>query len=341
MHTDDDVTKNECKYSQNEKEYGLSVIVPCLNEADSIVQVLENILHILNGLLNCASEIIVVDDGSEDDSGIICDEYAKKDKRVRIIHKTNGGLSSARNFGIDIATGSWIGFVDSDDWLALDMYGKLYSSVKRENADLAICGFIRCDENGNAIETVPSIVYSVLTRHEAFNKLVGPYNVFYITAWNKLYNKQLFTKLRFPEGRLHEDEFIAHYIFDLCNVIVTIPEYLYMYSQRSNSIMRRPYSLKRLDGCLAILDRHDFFKAKGSIYYRHALRCLRQCYKELSVALTILNFTAHKTILSQYYKKVFWLLIKNGDLKAVKLFVFRHRWLYKLAKYMKDSIRIC
>ena len=313
----------------------ISIIIPIHNNENYLEKCVNSVIN--QQYINL--EIILVNDGSEDNCGTICDKYAGKDKRVKVIHKANGGPSSARNSGIDIATGEWIGFVDSDDWLKPDMYEKLYSSVRRENADLAICGFIRCDENGHAIRQLYPRDYSVLTKIDAFNKLVSSDRVIYVSPCNKLYKKKIFNELRFPEGRLHEDEFIAHYVLDMCSKIVTIPECLYMYFKRVDSIICKPYNPKRLDGCCAVLDRYEFFRTKGSDYSRLAANCLKLSYSLLLHAFKNLEFAENKTILTMYYRKILWLLIKSGDLRAVKLFIFRYEWLYKIANNAKESCK--
>ncbi|MDV4769588.1 glycosyltransferase, partial [Enterococcus faecium] len=147
-------------------------------------------------------EVILVDDGSPDNSGKICDEYASKDSRVRVIHKKNGGLSSARNAGIDVARGKYLGFVDSDDYIEKDMYELLYDNIVKEQADLSICGIYDIYA-GKKVKILPE-EYKVLDKVSAM-KIVLEAQSFSVHAVNKLYKKELFNKIRYPENIITED----------------------------------------------------------------------------------------------------------------------------------------
>ena len=140
----------------------ISVIVPVYNIEAYLRKCIDSILAQTYTNL----EIILVDDGSTDNSGEICNEYAAKDARIRVIHKGNGGLSSARNTGIDIATGKYIGFVDSDDYLAPDMYEKLLGAIVNNHADISVCNVHHVDENEELISSTflftPLIIFYLL-----------------------------------------------------------------------------------------------------------------------------------------------------------------------------------
>ena len=211
-------------------------------------------------------EIILVDDGSPDNSGAICDEFAKKDPRVKVIHKENGGLSSARNSGLSAASGDYIGFVDSDDYVLPQMYEKLYLSLTENNADISICNYSYVsEENGEIIPMVSPVKTEVLSREEAYSYLdvaMDGYS-YYVTAWNKLYKKELFEGCLFAEGKLHEDEFFVHHVFAKCNKISVIDDKLYMYMQRNGSITNTNITVKHLDGVYALCDRYKFFRLDG------------------------------------------------------------------------------
>ena len=212
----------------------ISVIIPVYRVEEHLRECVDSVINQTYTNL----EIILVDDGSPDSCPQICDEYARADDRVKVIHKPNGGLSSARNAGIDIATGKWIGFVDSDDFIAPNMYEKLYIIV--EGCDLAICNYSKVNEESALLNSDNAHMKDeVLTKVEALYKATYPScMVYYITAWNKLYSSKLFADIRFPEGKLHEDEFIVHHIFDKCAKVATTSECLYMYRQRDGSIMK-------------------------------------------------------------------------------------------------------
>ena len=169
-------------------------------------------------------ELILVDDGSKDRSGQICDEYAEMDERVTVIHKENGGLSDARNHGMDRAAGNYVMLVDSDDYIAPTMVECLYQSILKENADIAACNFLyffEDDRNQNFSTKIPS---EVLPGAEIFyNRKNDRSYGFWTVVWNKLYKSKVFGKLRFRVGKYHEDEFWANDIYQMDIKLVTVP----------------------------------------------------------------------------------------------------------------------
>jgi len=307
----------------------ISIIVPVYNVEKYLCRCLDSILQQTYTNL----EVILVDDGSLDNCPHICDKYAVRDNRVRVIHKTNGGLSSARNVGLDIANGEWVGFVDSDDWILPDMYEKLYSAAICENADLAICGYIYIDENNIPSDGISLVKDEILEKSDAFNKLIEKKSSFYVTAFNKIYAKKIFNNLRFPLDRLHEDEFTIHSIFNECRKIVAISDILYMYVQREDSIMHKKFSIKRFDYIDAIIERYNFFRLQG--LNRHGKLTLRRAYHFITWRLDQLEYDDHKNKIESYYNKVFWLLVKTWDLYAIKLFVFRYKNMFVFLRYIK------
>ncbi|NSQ65201.1 glycosyltransferase family 2 protein [Enterococcus faecalis] len=190
-------------------------------------------------------EVILVDDGSPDNSGKICDEYAIKDSRVRVIHKENGGLSSARNAGIDIAQGKYLGFVDSDDYIAEDMYEVLYENLKFYDADISSVEIIpfRDDKYENTSKEKKEIL---LNKKEAIKSVLEGTD-FYAYAWNKLYRKELFYNNRYLEGETFEDAYIIIDILLEIDKIIVSNEEKYFYLQRNDSIMGQKFSKKTLD----------------------------------------------------------------------------------------------
>ena len=330
------ITLSNDSFPKQRKEFSfimqelLSIIIPIYNTEKYLRQCLDSVLQ--QTYVNL--EIILVDDGSPDNCPQICDEYAVKDNRIKVIHKTNGGLSSARNAGLDVAMGEWIGFVDSDDWLLPDMYERLYSAVKLENADLAICGYKYVDESNAPItDNFSYIKNEILAKLDVFNKLIEIKNSFYVTAFNKIYAKKIFLNLRFPVGRIHEDEFIVHHIFAKCEKTVTISDILYMYVQREGSIMHKPFSIKRFDRVDAYVDRYNFFKLQG--LYIHAKLSLQRAYAVTAAGLSQLDHKTNKQTIKCYYSKVLWLLVMERDLHAIKLFVFRHKTILSFLRHVK------
>lgn len=185
-------------------------------------------------------EVILVDDGSPDHCGEICDEYASNDIRFRVIHQKNKGLSAARNTGIEACLGDYIMFVDSDDYIESNMCEVLLQSAIQNKAQLAVCGFrlvYEEDKNGDLI-CPPDILVS---GKEAAIWCLGPKSsVYLVVVWNKLYQRNLFEnktcRVRFPEGFIHEDEFVSYKLFYLADRVAMIEQPLYNYLQRAGSI---------------------------------------------------------------------------------------------------------
>lgn len=188
-------------------------------------------------------EIILVDDGSPDKCPAICDEWQKKDNRIRVIHKSNGGLSDARNAGLDISTGKYIIFVDSDDWIMPDMAEKLYNALVRENADIASCGIINCEKEKTAEWGCEDFAGS----SEEIYSLLYDDSKYPVSVWNKLYRRSCWENLRFPVGKICEDAFTTYQLIHNANRIVMIPQALYCYRIRQGSIMTSSFSAKKMD----------------------------------------------------------------------------------------------
>lgn len=204
-------------------------------------------------------EIILVDDGSPDNCGEICDRYAKSDNRIQVIHKENGGLSDARNAGIDVASGKFIAFVDSDDYIEKEYIEYLYNAIKQNNVDIAQCGINKVDEEKNLIEKIKQ-QEKVITPEEDMQDLYDRSKWENIVTWNKLYLKSLFDDCRFPKGKIHEDEFTTYKLLFKTNKIAIIDNTLYNYRINPNSIMQRNYNVKRLHAIQAMQERLKFFE---------------------------------------------------------------------------------
>ena len=230
----------------------VSIIVPVYQVEKYIRQCVDSIL----AQTFTDFELILVDDGSKDRSGQICDEYAAMDRRVKVIHKENGGLSDARNRGMDQAAGNYFMFIDSDDYIAPTMLECLYKNILIEDADLAICNFLYLFENDRKKDFSTSMKSEVLCAKEIFynRKNERCYGIWTV-AWNKLYKKETFGEVRFRFGKYHEDEFWANDIYQLDIKIVTIPECLYYYRQRDNSIMGKKSAARNLDIIEALQER--------------------------------------------------------------------------------------
>ena len=237
----------------------ISILVPVYNVERYIVECLESIINQTYQNL----EIILVDDGSTDNSGNFCDEYASKDSRIKVIHQKNQGLATVRNVSVAAATGDYIGFVDSDDFISHDMYKDLVTIAEDKNADIVMCNLGYVDQDGNEIPNYRSakpISSRELSGIDLVKELCADYNSTYVVAWNKLYRRNLFEGIRYPDGKINEDEAVIHRISHKCKKIVFTPNAYYFYRQQPTSIMNKGFSLKKLDGLSALLDRIDFLK---------------------------------------------------------------------------------
>lgn len=165
-------------------------------------------------------EIILVDDGSPDNCPQICDEYAAQDERIKVIHKANGGLSSARNAGLDIASGNWVSFIDSDDWIEPDMYEILLQNAINTNAEISVGGVNDEVVDKDAV-TVTKTTYHGVLKTEILSpaEAMARYFTTSWAAWDKIYRKELFQTIRFPVGEINEDEAIVLKLLDSCTTI--------------------------------------------------------------------------------------------------------------------------
>lgn len=195
-------------------------------------------------------EIILVDDGSPDQCPKLCDDWEKRDFRIKVIHKPNGGLSDARNVGIEAATGDYILFVDSDDYISVDMCEKMILAAKKNNSDMVMCGFIlKYPDREIRTPLITGDVERVYSNLEMLDLFFKTKKVELTVAWNKMYRRDVFftpEHIRYPVGKLHEDEFTTYKLIYASKKITVIPEFLYYYVQRSQSIMANfgPQNLK-------------------------------------------------------------------------------------------------
>ena len=240
------------------RKTNISIIVPIYNVEPYLRRCIDSLLK--QTYKNF--ELILVDDGSPDNCGVICDEYAAADSRVRVIHKPNGGLSDARNAGLEIASGAYIAFVDSDDWVAPDYLERMLSALEHTGADICECGILRTSGEVG-VPVVASASPAVFNTVEALEQLIAD-REFHQHVWNKLYRKKVVVNILFPKGKTHEDEFWTYQVFGNANTVVKIQNILYFYFQRSGSIMGKSYSLKRLDALEAKQQRQAYIAQKFS-----------------------------------------------------------------------------
>lgn len=267
-------------------------------------------------------EIILVDDGSPDSCPALCDKYAETDDRIKVIHKSNGGLSDARNVGIEASVGSYITFVDSDDFLLEDMIETLFFLSNEYNADFVMCDKIYCGENDtidcifppNAPENIK--VFEGHEKMEAYLKT----NQIETTAWKKLYKRYLLDNLRFPKGKLHEDAFTTYKLVDMASKIVVTNKVGYVYRYNPQSIMHSGFSLNRLDSIKAKQEQLEFIEENYPELKKYACAeviyacniCLREMSKKDFFEKDIERSLQH--LYRKYYKQ--YISVNNVSIKG-------------------------
>lgn len=274
----------------------ISIIVPVYNVETYLERCLDSILNQTYDNL----EIILVDDGSTDCSGQICDAYKEKDDRVIVIHKKNGGLSSARNTGIEAATGAFVSCIDSDDFVDPDFVKILYRNLEAENAEISACNFNYYYEDGSVKVHGSNKIYRVCAPEEAI-ELIGRAKDFTASAWGKLYRKRLFNDICYPVGKLCEDQFVIYKLIMQCTKIVFDTTALYYYLIRSGSIMTSANPKKMLDAVEAAKENEKLIKkAYPQLAYICVLRNLEAYFEVISrctlknLQESILKNTAHE-----------------------------------------------
>ena len=246
--------------SNENKEQKISVIVPVYNVKPYLEKCMRTIMEQTYPNL----EIIMVDDGSTDGTSALCDQIAKEDSRIVVIHKKNGGLSDTRNAGLDICTGEFISFIDSDDYIEPDMYECMMEEMKDKSVSIVAVGFMVTEPDGK-MHVMGAQRREKLTKEEAFMNIFEK-NELFPSSVNKLYRRYLFDNLRFRKGIINEDTEIIPKILNICDSIVLLDKALYHYVLRKGSITQSEFTLK------------DY---EGTAVYDTAIRVCKSCYPSL------------------------------------------------------------
>lgn len=334
----------------------ISVIIPVYKTELYLRRCLDSVINQTYTNL----EIIIVDDGSPDNSGKICDEYALKDKRIKVIHKENGGLSSARNAGIDIATGKYIGFVDSDDEISIYMYEILYKEIIKNKGDIVVCNYTRY-KNTPSYST-NNYKIKIYNNTEAILGLIAnKHRKIDDYAWNKLYKTKLFKKIKFPLNRVYEDIGTTYLLIFYSKKVITIDAKLYGYFINLNSISnltdknyildricsyeeRYNFLIKRLEEYKNLIKVNRIISLTGNFMWLTHIKDKNLLYsKEFNEYYKIIKNTNYILLFSYYkipkkYLIEFTLLKLNRDLFFwVNIFIQKIKSLfYKLIKEYKQ-----
>ena len=233
----------------------ISVIVPVYNVEPFLKRCLNSLAHQTYGNL----EILLIDDGSSDMSPRICDEYAERYSNVKVIHQQNKGLCGARNTGLDNASGEYIGFVDSDDWCALDMYQYLYDGLCKYNVDVSACGYYRVRSKGRAVGRCDGLDY-VMDRDLLIRDIVMNFD-FRTVFWNKLFKRSVFETIRFPEGYTFEGTRFMHRVLKNVKKAVLLGEPKYFYVDTVDSIVNTTKLVSPVNQALSCIARYNDLEA--------------------------------------------------------------------------------
>lgn len=298
-----------------EMEQLISVIVPIYNVEQYLKKCIESILKQTYQNL----EIILVDDGSPDGCGAICDTYAKKDDRIKVIHKANGGLSDARNAGLEVATGEYVLMVDSDDWIHNQTIEILYRTIQEQDADVSICNYqyVHTDDKYKdekydfdqlkaKIEWIDNreIQYRYFTDQDR--------RIMYTVAWNKLYRRSLWKDIRYPKGKVHEDEYTTFKVLYAAHEIGIIDLPLNYYFVGRDSIMSvfKPSRFDIFDGYLEKIRCYLMWNEDelASKVWIHAVHMMAQYQLWMEEAKT-----EHTELRKKYCKKLVQIFKQNKN----------------------------
>ena len=233
----------------------ISVIVPIYNVEKYLDRCVDSIINQTYKNL----EIILVDDGSPDNCPKMCDDYAKIDSRIKVVHKENGGLSDARNAGMKVATGEYVSFIDSDDYISLDFYETLLETIVDNDSDIVECGVVKFYEDNNFDEYSDDLKVTNYDTLYALDGLINE-NPFKQHVWNKLYKSNIVLDIPYAVGKLNEDEFWTYQIFGKAKKVTRINKTMYYYFQRGSSIMGNGYNIRRLDALEGKMNRQAYIE---------------------------------------------------------------------------------
>ena len=323
----------------------VSIIIPAYNVEKYLETCLESIkIQTYKNL-----EVIVIDDGSTDNTGMVCKKFEDNDERFRIIHTKNGGVSKARNLGLSEANGDYIVFVDSDDYINYRCIERLVCIIEKSNADIAVCDFYRIYSTNQSLMLKEEIEkdYKIIKDDDKFFMLYNEFKPRIVVPWCKIYKKEILNGIIYPEGKVHEDAAVIANILLNAQTIATFDEKLFFYLKRKESITQK-LTRDRLAELENLKERHPFFiknLKNEKLINENALKiceCTIRCYKNVG----ILNLRDKKNIQKNFYKDYVY-YYKNfvykkslSFIKRIQLFLFyRFHFIYNFV-YLNLS-RIC
>nr|WP_296456162.1 glycosyltransferase [uncultured Acetatifactor sp.] len=312
----------------------VSIIVPVYN----VENFLEECINSIRKQTYRNIEIILVNDGSTDSSGLICHKHEQFDQRIKVIDKQNGGLSSARNMGIEAASGEILSFIDSDDFIEKNMIELLVTNLLGVDADISCCNYDVYNESSRyvSLHFSPVVEKQIYSSEESVNLLLRE-DYFKCYAWNKVYKKKLFDSIRYPEGRLFEDIITSYYLLKKSDRIVFINLPLYHYRERTNSITKSKFNEKKYD----ILQSIDSILLENKnnkeiilgciVYYLYFIDdMILACYWDENVYRKFRRIV--KVNMEEVKRSCIYNMKRKGQILLCVYFPNVYRFLYRIAK---------
>lgn len=304
-------------------EMTVSIILPVYNVENYLDRCVETLVNQTYKAL----EIIMVDDGSTDGCPELCDLWAKRDPRIRVLHCANGGLSAARNRGMDASTGEWLMFVDSDDYLPQDAVEVLLRALLEQDTDMAIGKFCSVYPDGSRDEGSCDFMCECRLSGNAYFAAMGADWHYPVNAWGKLFRRSVLEGIRFPEKRWAEDLWVLPDVLERCGAVSVVDQVVYFYYQRENSIVHTKTDVQLSDdirGCLRLSER---FLNRGDCsgagkWYGAAvlyLQEMKDLHQGVLLVKSLFDRERIRTLLPHCRKSI-----------RVKWFLLQHLWLYRL-----------
>lgn len=308
----------------------ISIIVPVYNVEKYLSRCIESIIN--QSYYNL--ELILIDDGSKDNCADICDEYAKNEKRIIVVHKNNEGVAAARNNGLSLSRGEYITFVDSDDYLSLDAIEVLYNRIVSDKSDLVIGKHIDIYDNGNTNDSFCSWMEDEILLQQDFLKAMGNKKYYPVANCMKLYKRKLFNGITYPDLECGEDVWVFPQIIDKCEKISVVNKTLYYYYQRTNSIVHQKSEKAKMDDLRAVLNLSKYFLNKNIIKSAKKWFAIG-----VNKAYAINNKSQRLQIINQYFGFFAGMkMIRNCEIKTIlKWFSLYSEFLNSVLHFIFDK----
>ena len=308
---------------RNQADIGVDIVVPVYRVEKYLRRCLDSILNQTHNNF----KLIIVDDGSDDKSPEICDEYALKDSRIHVIHKENGGLSSARNAGIDWAminsNNKWITFIDSDDMIHLQFLEFMCKAVNENKVEISRCALKSFSQDSEINTSKLSYNISVMDADKAYLIENSDSNV---CAQGKLYRKDLFEEIRYPIGKLHEDLFTTYKLYAKSQFVAVLDNELYMYFYNPDGIIHSVWSPRRLDEFEAFEEQLAYFKNRNKTTY---ISLVTKYIQAISRQYSMICSDSDKIVDNEKYMKMMKIKIRT----LIKEHIFHHSILFSKCKW--------